>query len=247
MGSVERALALLGALGRIGPASLSALAEAAGCTRTRAFRLLRTLEAAGFARQGGARGTWRLAAGVWLLGRAAMEQGALAAVAAPHLAALSAATGENSFLLLRDGAECEVAALHQSSPLLRLYVRVGQRLPLHAGAGRLLLAHAPDAVRAQVLAARLPRFTTATRTDPAALLVELEHTRGRGWLVTLGEVVEGSVSVSAPVLGRHGEALASLALISPTVRMRAPRPRSLVPVVLEEAAALSAALGVVGR
>src|SRR6476620_5515906 len=48
---VDRTLDLLEALARIGPASLAALAESAGCTRTAGFRLLRTLQARGFAIQ----------------------------------------------------------------------------------------------------------------------------------------------------------------------------------------------------
>ena len=77
--AVGRALDLLEALSRIGPAPLAALAESARCTRTAGFRLLRTLEARGFAIQDEARGMWRLGARWGVLGRAAVEQGALAA------------------------------------------------------------------------------------------------------------------------------------------------------------------------
>ena len=47
--AVDRALDLLEALARIGPATLAALAEDAGMTRTPGFRLLRTMQARGFA------------------------------------------------------------------------------------------------------------------------------------------------------------------------------------------------------
>ena len=81
--AVGRALDLLEALARVGPAPLANLAEAAGCTRTAGFRLLRTLQARGFAIQDDARGLWRLGARWGVLGRAAAEQGALAATAMP--------------------------------------------------------------------------------------------------------------------------------------------------------------------
>src|SRR5208282_5519199 len=58
--AVDRALDLLEALARIGPATLAALAEDAGMTRTAGFRLLRTMQARGFAIQDRARGLWRL-------------------------------------------------------------------------------------------------------------------------------------------------------------------------------------------
>ena len=69
--AVDRTLDLLEALSRLGPASLAALAESAGCTRTAAFRLLRTLQARGFTIQDEARGLWRLGARWSALGRAA--------------------------------------------------------------------------------------------------------------------------------------------------------------------------------
>ena len=93
--AVDRTLDLLESLSRIGPASLAALAEDAGCTRTAAFRLLRTLQGRGFTIQDEARGLWRLGARWNALSRAASEQGALAATAMPFLAALGKATGEN--------------------------------------------------------------------------------------------------------------------------------------------------------
>src|ERR1700724_4160950 len=60
--AVGRALDLLEALSRIGPAPLAALSDAARCTRTAGFRLLRTLQSRGFAIQDEARGVWRLGA-----------------------------------------------------------------------------------------------------------------------------------------------------------------------------------------
>ena len=71
--------------------------------RTAAFRLLRTLQGRGFTIQDEARGLWRLGARWSALGRAASEQGALAATAMPILAALGKATGENVYLRTRDG------------------------------------------------------------------------------------------------------------------------------------------------
>ena len=82
--AVNRALDLLEALARIGPAHLAELAGEARCTRTAAFRLLRTLQARGFALQDNARGAWRLGARWITLGQAASRQGALAAAAMPR-------------------------------------------------------------------------------------------------------------------------------------------------------------------
>ena len=197
--AVGRALDLLEALSRIGPAPLAALADQARCTRTAGFRLLRTLEARGFAIQDEARGMWRLGARWGVLGRAAVEQGALEATAMPFLAALGKTCGENVYLRVRDGLESETIAIYQADPGLRLYSEVGKRQPLHAGSSRLLLAHAPEAVQTQVLAQRLPRFTPATRTDAAWIAADLQRIRTRGYLLTTDEVVAGAATVATPV------------------------------------------------
>ena len=241
--AVGRALDLLEALSRIGPAPLAALASQARCTRTAGFRLLRTLEARGFAIQDEARGMWRLGARWGVLGRAAAAQGALEATAMPFLAALGKTAGENVYLRVRDGLESETVAIYQADPGLRLYSEVGKRQPLHAGSGRLLLAHAPEAVQTQVLAQRLPRFTPATRTDPVWIAADLQRIRARGYLLTTDEVVAGAASVAAPVRDGSGQVVAVLSVTAPTMRMRPPRPRALLPPVLDAAMKLSRALG----
>jgi DNA-binding IclR family transcriptional regulator len=244
--AVGRALDLLEALSRIGPAPLAALADAARCTRTAGFRLLRTLEARGFAIQDEARGIWRLGARWGVLGRAAVEQGALAATAMPFLAALGKTSGENVYLRIRDGLESETIAIYQTDPGLRVYSEVGKRQPLHAGSSRLLLAHAPEAVQTQVLAQRLPRFTPATRTDSAWIAADLQRIRSRGYLLTTDEVVAGAATVAAPVRDASGQVVAVLSVGAPTMRMRPPRPRAVLPLVLDAAAKLSHILGASG-
>ena len=241
--AVERALDLLEALARTGPTSLAGVAEAAKCTRTAAFRLLRTLQARGFAIQDEARGIWRLGARWGMLGRASHDQGALAASAASFLSQLGQAVGENVYLRTRDGLLAETVAVYQAEPTLRLYSQAGIRSPLHAGPTRLLLAYAPEAIQTQVLSQRLPRFTPATRTDPTWIAADLQRIRTRGYLITADEVHPGAVSISAPIRDGGGQVVAVLTISGPSMRMRPPRPRSLLPQLLDSARRLSTSLG----
>ena len=186
---------------------------------------------------------WRLGARWGVLGRAAAEQGALEATAMPFLAALGKTAGENVYLRVRDGLESETIAIYQADPGLRIYSDVGKRQPLHAGSSRMLLAHAPEAVQTQVLAQRLPRFTPATRTDAAWIAADLQRIRTRGYLLTTDEVVAGAATVACPVRDASGQVVAVLSVSAPTMRMRPPRPRALLPMVLDAALRLSRALG----
>lgn len=241
--AVDRTLDLLESLSCLGPASLAALAENAGCTRTAAFRLLRTLQERGFTIQDEARGLWRLGARWNALSRAASEQGALAATAMPLLAALGKATGENVYLRVRDGMESETVAIYQTDPAIRVYSEVGKRGPLHAGSARILLAFAPEAVQTQLLAQRLNRFTPATRIDPTWIAADLQRIRTRGYLITSDELNAGAVGVAAPVRDATGTVVAVLYIGAPSMRMRPPRPRAVLPQVIEAANQLSEALG----
>ncbi len=241
--AVNRSLDLLEALARTGPVPLAVLAERTGKGKTATSDLLAILRARDFVVQDETDGLWRIGARWAVLGNAATEQGALAATAMPCLAGLGNATGENVYLRVRDGLECETVAIYQTDPLLRVYTEVGAKMPLHAGSGRLLLAHAPEAVQTQVLARRLQRYTPSTRIDPTWIAADLHRIRQRGFLITDSEVVAGTVSVCAPVRDASGQVIATLLIGAPSLRMRPPRPRALMPLVVEAARKLSTALG----
>ena len=245
LATIHRALDLLEVLARTGPVPLTILAEAAKTGKTATQDMMGILRTRNFVVQDDAHGLWRLGARWAVLGRAASEQGALAATAMPHLAALGNATGENVYLRVRDGLESETAAIYQTDPGLRIYTEVGKKMPLHAGSGRVLLAHAPEAVQTQVLTQRLQRYTPSTRTDPGWVAADLQRIRQRGYLITDSEVVAGTVSITCPVRDASGQVIAALLIGAPSLRMRPPRPRALLPAVLEAAGKLSQALGAV--
>ncbi len=241
--AVDRAFDLVAALMRLGPAALSQLAHETGCTRVTAFRILHTLQARGLVRQDRPRGPWRLGPG-WLgVAHAAQAQQALARAAMPEMARLAGIVHETVYLLVRDGQECEVAAIQRGDPNVHVYFAIGQRLPLHAGPGRLLLAYAPEGVQRSALATRLPRLTPATRTDPVWIAADLPRIRTRGWLITTEEMHEGAVSVNTGVRDRSGTVVAALSIASPLTRMRAPRPHTLLTPLIAAAEALGPALG----
>lgn len=245
--AVDRAMALLEILGRIGPASLADLAKEAGSTRTVSFRILRTLTARGFAIQDGPRGTWRLGARLTALGESAATQGALALLAAARLAQLARDSGEVVYLLGRAGLEAEVLAIHQVDPKLYRYSPVGGRRPLHAGAGRMLLAMAPEMVQVQILSVPLSRYTPVTITDPRRVAADLARIRERGGLITDNEAEAGAVSINAPILDEAGQCGALVTIVGPAMRLRGNRARDLLPLVMEAAADISRSLGWVDR
>ncbi len=241
--AVTRTAALVAAMVRLGPSPLTRLAAEAGCTAPNAFRILHTLGALGLAAQHGKRGPWQLGAGWLAVARAAVQQGAVALAAGPLLRAFSESCGEPVSFMMRDGEQGEVVAAFPASPAIRAYAAMGERGALHAGPGRLLLAHAPPAVQRAVLASRLSRTGPATRIDPAWVGGDLPRIRARDWLITTDEVADGAVTVTTPVRDSAGTVIGALSIVSPTLRMRPPRPHTLLTPLLDVARALGRVLG----
>jgi hypothetical protein len=65
-------------------------------------------------------------------------------------------------------------------------------------------------------------------------------------MLTTDEVVAGAATVAAPVWDASGQVVAVLSVSAPTMRMRPPRPRTLLPLVLDTAIKLSRVLGAPG-
>ena len=239
--AVDRVLDLMQAMARLGPSSLATLAEAAGCPRPKAYRMLRTLEKRGFALQDGARGAWRLGPRNATLGQAAAEQGALAAVAQPVLLLLAKLSGENAYLMTREGTTSQVIAKAELRPWLN--EKIGKYRQLHAGPGRLLLAHAPSDMQVLALGERLAQLTPKTRTDPIWIAADIRRTQDRSYLLTVDEVAKGDIAVAATVQDQRGEVVAVLFIATSTVRLASAHAQTLAPMVVAHAATLSEILG----
>ena len=56
-------------------------------------------------------------------------------------------------------------------------------------------------------------------------------------------MIAGAVSVTVPVRDASGQVIAALSVGAPSMRMRPPRPRTLLPQVVEAAVRLSQSLG----
>ena len=242
--AVGRTFDVVAAIIHGGPATLADIADQAGCNRATAFRILHTLAARGLVTQDEPRGRWRLGP-TWLsVARAARRQRAIERAAAPPMIALASACREGVYLAVRDGQEAETIAVHSGDKQVRVYARQGDRAPLHAGPGRLLLAYAPPAIQRAALAQKLARLGPGTRTDAQAIAADLPRLAARGWLITQDEIGEATVTISVPVRDSGGDVLAVLSIISPSLRMRAPRPHTLLPGLTEAAGGVGAEIGV---
>lgn len=166
-------------------------------------------------------GQYHLGGHLFELGmRASVERGLLE-VATPFMEDLYERTHEIVHLGLREGAEVVYVAKVGGHRQAKSPSRLGGRMPLHATAiGKALLAHAPEQVRHDVLAAGLVRLAPRTITAPGILRTQLEVVIETGVAYEFEESAVGLVCVASAVLDRNDEAVAAVSVTGPVTRLR---------------------------
>jgi DNA-binding IclR family transcriptional regulator len=158
----------------------------------------------------------------------------------------SRATGETVFLSELAGDKVVCVALSESKHPLRLYVRVGQAMPLHAAAAaRVLLAWQPTSLVLKMLSdAPLTAYTPETPATINAVVDHLERVRKDGFDICASEFEENVWAVAAPVRSSTDEVVASITLAAPAHRVVEPEAKAHArEAVLSAAAEMSADLG----
>jgi DNA-binding IclR family transcriptional regulator len=194
--------------------TLSEIARRAALPLTTAHRLVGELRSAGALERDGD-GTYRIGLRLWEIASLAPRGVPLREAALPFLEDLYEVTHENAQLGVREGHEVLYIERITGRHAVGVLTRVGGRFPLHAsGIGLVLLAHAPEAVRREVLEGPLQRFTDYTITDPARLARVLDQVRRDGVAISDRQVTDDAMSVAAPVNDATGEVIAALSVVA---------------------------------
>jgi len=198
--------------------TLSDLARRAGQPLTTTYRLVGELVRWGALTRRES-GEYVVGRRMWDLGLLAPVESGLRHAASPFLQDLYGATLATVHLAVRDGTSVlyvERVSGHTSVPVVS---QVGSRLPMHAtGVGKVLLAYAPEDVRAEVLA-NLTRITPYTVTQPGRLLEQIRRAHGAGYATTSEEMSLGACSVAVPVRDRAGaQVVAALGIVVASLR-----------------------------
>jgi DNA-binding IclR family transcriptional regulator len=161
----------------------------------------------------------------------------------PVLDDLRDRTGETACLYARDSVFRTVIAVAQTRHVVMRPFLVGQVMPIHAGApGKIFLAFDPSA-RAELVGARLARFTDSTPTSLASIDRQCAAAREQGYFAAFGERHEDVGSIAAPVFDHRGELAAVIGLGFPLQRVGPAREAELAPAIVEGARLASAAMG----
>jgi DNA-binding IclR family transcriptional regulator len=244
IGAAERAIAVLDTLAEAGELGTNEIARRTGMTPSTVSRQLGTLAAAGLVERVAASGRYRLGLRIVHLANALLARLDVREVARPHLAALVESTGETATLSVPGDEDAITVDFVPGSHQLQPVSRLGRPSIAHAtSAGKVMLAFSGRELPTGPLRAYTPR----TITDLHALGREIERVRERGYAQAIGEREPGLTAIAAPIRSSRGELEAIVALQGPSSRFDAAAVGTAVPLLLEQAKAISAELGYRGQ
>lgn len=158
-------------------------------------------------------------------------------------------SGETVFLTQMVDSRVVCVSLVESVHNLRLFVRVGQEMPLHAAASaRAILAYREPAL-VEALLSTYPRkvFTSGTPRDVNDVIDHLASIRDFGFDVCDSELDDNVWAVAAPVFDEAGRVEYGVTLAAASVRMESLQSRiDAVEMIVAAAHSLSAGLGYTG-
>jgi DNA-binding IclR family transcriptional regulator len=154
-------------------------------------------------------------------GNLALSSVSIRNVALPILQSLTGKTGETSVLSIRDGKVGSWIEMVESPQSVRIAMRIGKPLYLHAGASsKVLLAFLDDDEITRVLnSIELVGLMPNTITRKDDLWKEIREIRGRGYAISVEETDPGAMGIAAPVFDHNSRVICAIGIVAPVVRI----------------------------
>ena len=196
---------------------LSEIARKAGFDKATTRRLLVELAQNGFVEQDEDSRAYHLGPALRLYGRACEAQRPLVQILQPILRHLSDQAGETAHASEFGGGALHSICNQLTEKSVRVVVKLGQILPLHATASGLAYLAARSGAEVEA-ALKKPRasLTRHTLLDADALRQVVEQTRLRGYSICAQGFEDGVTSVAAAYLNQNGRPIGSIAIALPT-------------------------------
>ncbi|MFD1342178.1 IclR family transcriptional regulator [Litorisediminicola beolgyonensis] len=243
-GTVGKALDALELVARQGkPVRFSDLLAVSPWPKATLYRLLQTLTSQGMLAHDEETGTYAPGLRLVQLAHIAWSRATLAPIARPFLDALSARVGETIHLAQLDRGQVLYVDKRNAVHPVEMYSEAGKIGPGYCtGVGKAMLAHLPEAERAEALKLQSwHRYTDTTLTSPAAFEAEAQVIREEGIAFDREEHETGIVCIAAPILSPSGRVRGALSITGQTRRKSLEDLAELRPALCETARQIAAA------
>jgi DNA-binding IclR family transcriptional regulator len=220
------------------------LAKMTQLPRASVFRMLQTLESAGYVERVGEPGThpsYRLGVAVLRLGFEFLSSMELTEQGRPVIESLSDACGYSSHVVVRDGRDVVIVAKALGRHATFHAIAVGARLPAHATVlGRVLMADLSLTQIEQLYAHHpMKSYTSQTPGTPEQLKAAIDEARAAGYAVSQGGFESGISTIAAPVFSSDKQVCAAISVTVLSARIPEEKLPFLITQVRESAHTLS--------
>lgn len=239
-----RVLSILEKLTRQRAITLEELSREIKLAKPTVYRFLLTLQELGYARRADGE-RWAITFKMFNVGSRVLDHLDLHAAARPVAEKLAEELGETVHMGVLDGDSAVYVLKIESQNNIRMYSRVGRRMPLYCTSiGKALLAFMSEGERDVALkGVRLLAMTKTTITSRAALNAELARVRKQGFALDNEEREEGVHCIGAPIFDYTGAVVAALSASWPSFRYSRGEEKEKVGKVKAAAANISGILG----
>jgi len=243
--TVAKALSLLAHFSEAEPEfGLSALARRAAVDKATVHRMLVVLAAAGLVEQNSHTKLYRIGAGVLRLARIREAAFPVSAVVEPALAHLTEVTGETAHASLISGSSLGTIGICPSPKSNRVSLEAGEALSLHGTAsGIVFLAFCAPDIAQRSLAAKLPRHTRHTDTNPNRLRERIALARQKGFAEADQTYEDEVYGIAAPLFDAAGVATGAIAVATPCHRMTPALRKTIIRQLRDAAIGVTRAMG----
>lgn len=208
-------------------------------------RILKTLVQEGFLERDEKTKMYRLGLELYFLGKLVEDRSQLLSISKEYMNELNDKTDETVTLniIKQNQRKCigYVLAKHELTTLSF----ISDKSPLYAGASaKVLLAFLPkDEIMNYLDNHDLEEITEHTTVDRNQLINELNEIRNNRYSITESERLLGVYAISAPIINRFGNIVASITLTIPSVRINKVEKDNYIKLILKYSELISKKLG----
>jgi len=226
------------------PLSSKEVAGLMNCDKITAYRMLLTLEAAGYIKHDPITNRYSLSYKVISLGRNLLAENEVSRMVTQTMRDLSAATLETLHFSVLDGNRSVLVNRIKGSQLVTVDFQIGDRAELHCTSiGKVLLAFQDTRFIERFIAQGLTRRAINTITDPVLFRAELARIRAQGYAMDDHEFSDNMRCVAVPIFNNGGIVNSGLSISGPDTRFTIEKLNELSVLLLEASMALSRNLG----
>ena len=224
--------------------SVQELAEKLESDKTTAYRMLITLEEAGYVTRDEYTKRYGLTYKVVSLSRNLLAENEVSKLVIQTLREVSSETQETLHFSVLDRDEAVLIHRVKGSHLVNVDFQIGDRSPLHATSiGKVLLAYQDYRYIEKMVSNGLARYAENTKTDPDELRRELQLIRSQGYAFDDHEFSDSMRCVAVPVFAGGGRLAGGISISGPDFRFTHEKLQELKEPLMEGGNHLSRHLG----